>query len=489
MQPAKSQSVLSRAFVFTALLCAPNCGAALAQTPDPAPPGPPPAADRPHLNPFPAEQDWSFLADPTRRTDPYDRLKYLPWGDDAQHYASLGFEERTEYEYFDNWMFGAGPQDHNGYVMFRVMPHVDLHSGPDLRFFTEMKFDYIVDRNGGPRPGLDEDRGDFHQGFLEVGPRVSREHGTSVRLGRQEIVLGSGRLFDNNEGLNVKLSFDGARLITQSARFRWDNFVAKPVQDNQGFFDDTPNHAQTTWGSYLTSPLPTVSRSKVDLYYLGLATKSAAYDRGSANEVRHTVGARLFRDPGTGLDYNYELNYQFGSFGSDSIQAWSASTETGYTLSHIRFRPRPLLRVDAYSGDRDLSGHTLGTYNSYFPRGAYFTPKAVPFVGNQNLIDFHPQVQFLARQNVTGEIGWNWYWRESPHDGVYAFGSGALIDPANSSSVRSLGHQGDMEIRWSPARHIVTALNVAGFQPRGFLTQFPDHNRPIFTNLGITYRF
>ena len=135
-------------------------------------------------------------------------------GSDAQHYVSLGFEERTEYEYFDNWVFGAEPQDHNGYVMTRVMPHVDLHSGPDLRFFTEMQFDYTVDRNGGPRSGIDEDRGNFHQGFQEVGTHVSRESGASLRLGRQEIVLGAGRLFDNNEGPNVKLSFDSARLIT-----------------------------------------------------------------------------------------------------------------------------------------------------------------------------------------------------------------------------------------------------------------------------------
>jgi hypothetical protein len=72
-------------------------------------------------------------------------------------------------------MFGAGPQGHNGYVMSRLMPHFDLHAGPDLRVFSEFKFDYIAGRNGGPR-------------------------GVSLRVGRQEVVFGSGRLFDNNEG-------------------------------------------------------------------------------------------------------------------------------------------------------------------------------------------------------------------------------------------------------------------------------------------------
>jgi hypothetical protein len=211
--------------------------------------------------------------------------------------------------------------------------------------------------------------------------------------------------------------------------------------------------------------------------------------RGSGNEVRHTIGARLFRVSDSGLDYSWELNDQWGFFGEDRIRAWSVSTETGYTLSHTRFRPRPLLRVDAYNGDHDAAGRTLGTYNPYFPRGAYFTPKAVPFLGPQNLIDLHPMLQFRARQNVTGEISWNWYWRESSQDGVYAFGSAALVDPSNGSRVRYLGDQGDMEIRWSPAKHFVTAWNVAGFRPSGFLTQFPNNRSPIAANVGFTYRF
>jgi hypothetical protein len=464
-------------------------GLASGQTPEASPPGPPPAVNRPHLDPFPAEQDWSFLAGPAARTDAWDRFKYLPWGGEPQRYASIGLEYRTEYEYFDNWMFGAGLQDHNGYVMSRVMPHIDLHAGPNLRFFTELQFDFNAGRIGGPRPGIDEDRGDFHQGFLEVGPHVSRERGTSLRIGRQEVVLGTGRLFDNNEGPNVKLSFDGVRLITQTSHIRWDNFVLKPVQDDPGFFDDVPNHTQTTWGSYLTAPLPLTRRGQVDVYYLGLATASAAYNHGSGNELRHTLGARLFRVPDSGLDYNWELDDQWGSFGAGRIRAWSASTETGYTFLHTRFLPRPLLRADAYSGDRDASGQTLGTFNPYFPRGAYFTAKMTPSLGPQNLMDLHPVLQFRARQNVTGEISWDWYWRESAQDGVYAFGSDALVDPSNESRVRYLGSQGDMEIRWSPVKHVVVAWNLMGFRPSGFLTQFPNHRPPIAANVGLTYRF
>jgi hypothetical protein len=272
-----------------------------AQTPDPQPPGPAGDPARPPLNPFPAEQNWSFLSRPVPHPDLFDPAKYIPLDGDPQRYLSFGLEYRTEYEYFDNWMLGAGPQDHNGYVMIRVMPHFDFHAGSDFRLFSEFKFDYLDGRVGGPRPGVDQAPGDVHQTFLEIGPRVGHERGSSLRLGRQEVVLGSGRLFDNNEGPNVKLSFDGVRWVTQTAHLHWDVFALKPIEDNNtGFFNDAPNAQQTTWGSYLTVPAPLLSRGMVDLYYIGVATKKASYNRGSATEVRHTVGVRAFRPPSKG---------------------------------------------------------------------------------------------------------------------------------------------------------------------------------------------
>ncbi len=460
-----------------------------AQTPDPQPPGPAPDSARPALNPFPAEQNWSFLADSSKRTDFFDPAKYIPFGGEPQKYLSLGLEYRTEYEYYDNWLFGAGPQDHNGYVMTRVMPHFDLHVGPDLRLFSEFQFDFIAGRNGGPRPGTDEDPGDVHQAFVEVGPPASSPRGVSLRAGRQEVVLGSGRLFDNNEGPNVKLSFDGFRVIAEGSRVRADLFALKPVEDNLDFFEDAPNLRQSVWGGYFTIPAAMMRKGRADLYYIGLDTKSVSYNRGTARESRKTAGVRAFRPIGKGLDYNWEGNLQWGVFGNDSIRAWSVSTETGYTFDHLHFHPRPLLRADAYSGDGSVASRTLGTFNSLFPRGAYFSPKVNPFLGPQNLIDLHPVVQFQLKQNITGAFAWNWYWRESTYDGIYAFGSGMLIDPAGSSHARFLGNQGDVEIRWAPARHLIAALNLAGFKPGGFFNNLADNRGPIAGNAGLTYRF
>jgi hypothetical protein len=133
-----------------------NLGHVLAQTPDPQPPGYVSDSVRPALTPFPADQDWSFLARPALHPDFFDPAKYIRLADDPQRYISFGLEYRTEYEYYDNWMLGAVPQDHDGYVLSRVMPHFDLHVGSDFRLFSEFQFDYVAGRAGGPRPGVDQ---------------------------------------------------------------------------------------------------------------------------------------------------------------------------------------------------------------------------------------------------------------------------------------------------------------------------------------------
>jgi len=90
--------------------------------------------------------------------------------------------------------------------------------------FSELEFDYITDREDAPRFGVDKDPGEVHHTFLKIGQHASRKRGRSLQLGRQEVVLGSGRLFDfdNNEEPNIKITFDELRWITQTSHHRRD---------------------------------------------------------------------------------------------------------------------------------------------------------------------------------------------------------------------------------------------------------------------------
>jgi hypothetical protein len=172
--------------------------------------------------------NWSFLKDPSQRTDFFDPIKYIPIGN-GDSFISFGLEYRIEYERYTAYNFDMGPQDRNGYLMQRLLTHMDLHFTKHVRVYTEFQFDYSNYRNGGPRPGIDEDRGDVHQLFLDLGSDAISGSGLSLRVGRQEIVKGHGRLLDNNEGPTVKLSYDGFKL-----RLRVRKRQCRPVRGEAG---------------------------------------------------------------------------------------------------------------------------------------------------------------------------------------------------------------------------------------------------------------
>ena len=64
-----------------------------------------------------SEEDWSFLKDPELRTDPWDPLKYIALRNAPGWYLTLAGEERSFYELYRNYNWGAGPQDGNGYYL------------------------------------------------------------------------------------------------------------------------------------------------------------------------------------------------------------------------------------------------------------------------------------------------------------------------------------------------------------------------------------
>jgi hypothetical protein len=467
-------------------------GAALrvcAQTPDPTPPGPPADAARPPLIPLPQLENWSFLKDPDQRTDFFDPVKYIEIGN-GDSFLSFGLEYRIEYERYTAYNFGIGPQDQNGYLLQRLLPHVDLHLTKHFRVYTEFQFDYAEYRNGGPRPGIDEDRGDIHQLFFDLGSDATTGAGFSLRAGRQEIVEGRGRLLDNNEGPTVKLSFDGFKLRYSASGGSIDLFAVKPVNDNPGFFDDAPIHTQSLWGAYASNIAVGSLRPKIDLYYLGFDNKNASYTIGQGREIRHTVGGRFDQAIGNGFDFDWESAFQWGSFTDHTIRAYTVQTETGYTFANSPGHIRPFLRCDVSSGggSNDPNNPDLETFNSLFPRGAYITPKAPPPFALDNVVDVHPMVWFRPFAHVETSVGWDWFWRYSLADSLYSL-AGFPVVQGDLSKDRYIMQMGDMEVRWSPAPHVILAFNFMGTINGAFLNSTVRSRNITYSNVGFTYRF
>lgn len=428
--------------------------------------------------------DWSFLADPSRRSDFWDPIKYIPLRCEAC-YVSLGGEIREVFEQVANDNWGKQPYT-NAFLLERYMLHSDWHLGQNFRIFVQLKSGLEDFRTGGPRP-IDEKRLDFEAAFFEVG-NTHKKTWMVLRVGRQELNYGSGRPVSVREGPNVRQSFDGVKIRSRVGAWNVDAWAVRPDLDKFGFFDNAPDHTSAFWGLYATRPL----RRGVafDGYYLGIDRKGAAFERGTATELRHSVGARLWRPIATekpGLDFDYEGIMQFGRFGSGDILAWTFASDTGYSLMHVRLRPRLSVKADISSGDNPGS-HTLGTFNPIYPIGKYFGVLADTGPGPVNFIDVHPQIQTQLGYGVSAITDLVVQWRENLNDGVYAV-PGFLLVPADGSRARFVGYRPGAEVRWQIDRHAYLQADYGIFYAGEFLKQASPGRNINYMEFWAGYKF
>jgi hypothetical protein len=431
-------------------------------------------------------EDWSFLQDPTLKKDFWDRIKYIPLGHGKDHwYLTMGGEIRQDWERVGNDNWGAQPYI-NSFWLQRYVLNVDAHYGRSVRTFVQLKSGLEFFQSAGPRP-IDEKKLDFEAAFVEVGTEGTGNW-TILRAGRQELNYGSGRLLSVREGPNVRQSFDGLKIRSKVGPWNIDGFAVRPDLDKPGFFDNVPDHQAAFWGLYSTRPL--ARRVSVDAYYLGLDRRTFTYDRGSAQEVRHSLAARLWQPMATesrAWDFDYEGVWQFGTFGLADIRAWTIATDTGYRFPKTKLQPRFSLKADISSGDDPRTG-TLGTFSPIYPTGNYFGVIADTGPGPVNFIDLHPRIQTQLPRSVSVSADVVFQWRESLLDGVYAV-PGFLLRPADGSQARFVGYRPGIDVRWQVDRHAYLQADYGVFYAGAFLKEtMPGRNINYFA-LWAGYKF
>jgi hypothetical protein len=428
--------------------------------------------------------DWQYLANPENRLDWTDDLHYRRLGTSDGTYLSLNAQIRERGEYQDHPAFGAQPPD-NGYFLQRYLSSADLHLGPRFRTFIQFDSGLENGRDGGPRPGIDEDKLDINQGFVDV---VAYRHGgdnLTIRSGRQLISLGSTRLVAIGAGLNVEQPFDGFRLTLHQSGWTADGLAVRPVSIGAGAFDNEPNSAEEIWGLNLTHAVLHLKSTFADVLYLGFDHKQARYTQGTGREQRETIGGRIWSHTPT-WDYDIEYTGQFGRFGTGNIRAWGTGYHLGRTFINSRFAPHPEVDGGLLSGDNNPHDNTLHTFNPLFPNGNYLNESIL--LGPYNMIVVRPTMKYTLTPKLSSNTNYEALWRQSKQDGAYNI-VGILTHPPAGSPARFIGSQIQQEFDYAFNRHLSGALAYEHFFAGQFLKQSPPGKNVNFISPQLLWNF
>jgi hypothetical protein len=379
------------------------------------------------------EEEYSFLKNDST-WDWYEKMKFSPLSRNREAFLSFGGEARFQYFYTKNEGWGDVPKDDDGYVLIRYLFHADLHAGKYFRAFVQLQSSVSGSRiNASP---VEDNPLDLHQAFIDINSNPLRQPKITLRIGRQEFLYGSQRLVSVRDGPNNRHSFDAIKSMVNSGNYRLDLFYGHYVSAQKGVFDDGFNKDTKFWGTYVVRNKVPVLRN-IDLYYLGLWKRNAAFNDGMGKELRHSIGGRFWGRINS-WQYDAEALYQFGKFAGKNISAWTGSLNASYQFNSSKLKPELGLKTEWISGDQQTGDDKLQTFNPLFPRGAYFGLAAL--IGPSNLIDIHPSLSLSLSKKIIFDVDYDIFWRYSQHDGIYA-ANVSLIYPDANTDEKHIGRQ------------------------------------------------
>lgn len=300
------------------------------------------------------------------------------------------------------------------YFLTRVRVNVLVKPAPWLKMFVQGQ-DTRAFGYDKPVPGGTQDSLDLRQAYVELSGEGKES--SMVRVGRQEITLGGGRLIGQSDWGNTGAAVDGARGAVAMRGARLDVFTFSPVTADDSRFDRHKAGLHYD-GAYLT-----LSRilpySSVEPYYFMKRQINVAGERGDlGNLTLSTVGGRMAgRLPGR-LDYTAELARQFGRSARDMVSAMAGNYVLGWTVSTATWKPRVSAEFTHASGDSANKDGRRGTFDQ-LQASNHSNYGIADVMGWRNMRTFRAGFDVAVSKKLKLQTDWNDFHLATVQDGLY----------------------------------------------------------------------
>ena len=274
---------------------------------------------------------------------------------------------------------------------------------------------------------IDVDRGDILNLFLDANLFDYRGSPVVLRVGRQELLLGSQRLISTLDWANTRRTFEGARVMRRGEKWDFDAFFVQFVLPLASEFD-RPDENQDFAGAWLTYR-PEKGRF-LDFYYLYLDNSNniRQQDIERAPFDAHTFGSRWTGDR-NGFLWDYELMMQLGDRGPANLVAGAATAGLGRHLKNSPLSTTAWIYYDYASGDADPNEGDYNTFNQLYPFGHYYLGW-LDLVGRQNIHDVNGHLILYPSPWITMVIQYHHFWLNQSRDALY--NAGGVADSPGS---------------------------------------------------------
>jgi len=359
------------------------------------------------------DADWRYLDDPDYISeDFFDRFHNVHLGDDWLFNTGGQADIRHMAQY--NARLTGKTDD---FDLMRIRPYADFWYQDIFRFYGEMIAATSTTQTLTPLK-TDRDAIDFLNLFIGVKLTEIDGNGVFLRVGRQELLVGSERLVTPLEWGNTRQTFQGVHLLWSNGTFDFDGWWTRPVAPNADGWSWVDNEVQFSGLDFNYH-----SADKLQLlqfYWMYLDNLHTVKTDGITQDPTnvHTLGGRWKGQLGNFL-WDIEPDVQLGDRGSQSILAGATTTGAGYYLPNLPMNPTVWAYYDWASGSQNPGHGEYSTFNQLYGFGHYYLG-FMDLIGRENIRDVNFHLYLFPEKWINFNLQYHILALDTAKDALYS---------------------------------------------------------------------
>jgi hypothetical protein len=374
----------------------------------------------------------------------------------------LSGEERVRLEGVENG--GFKPANSDLYLLQRFRFNLNIQPASWLKVFVQTQDARVFWKNQIPAPPL-QSTWDLRQAYAEFGDMDKAP--ATLRVGRQEIILGEERLVGPSNWTNTGRTFDAARATFRYRKLRLDAFAASVVvlADGQVGSVQAGNNLHGLYGS-LTDVIPQATIEPYFLWRLQPGVKSELGPTG--NSDMKVTGVRWVGKLPGHFDYNTDSVFERGGLVRDSIAAWAGHWLIGYSFPNAGWKPRVYAEYNYATGDGSPKDGQRNTFDQLYPSG-HDKYGLADQVGWKNIHHLRTGLEWRMSPKWAANARYSDYWLTNAHDALYSTSNAVVARVADGSAGRWVGQELDVSSTYQFAKTTQVGAGLAHIFPGTFL--------------------
>jgi len=389
----------------------------------------------------------------------------------------LGVEDRFRYEYKSNFDFDSSRDDKGDLFFNRLRANCRIGFTDKAELFVE-GMDSRVSANDIKKPAQ-ADEFDLYQGYLDFQDILDLP--LEIKIGRQEMKYGKGRLISSSTWANRLTSFDAGILRFKKNGFYADAFYGQIVQYDEIRFNNSSKDLSIK-GIYCGYQAEK-DAPQYEAYYINNINVA------SSNDVhRHTTGARTVLPVGMGWTADLEGCYQFGEEGPKDVSAYALHADASRTFEDAAWKPKVAIEYNYASGDKNSKDNKINTFvpvyqTTHDPYGL------MDFFKWQNMQEFACRItlQPVKKFKVIPEA--HCFFLANTDDYWYTSSGSKLRTPINGNADSYAGTELSLVLKYEPRDYIALETGYAHFIAGSYLNDTGAGDDADWAYASVTAKF